>query len=110
MDSCGWCCHSSRLNPPGSQCWLAILATAAIVFGALAAAGQNDFKRLVAYSSINHMGFVVLGIAAAAWAGGQSDPDTAAKARSIAVNGSVLQMFNHGLIGCRDVLPGRRAL
>ena len=43
--------------------WLAVLAVAAIVFGAFAAAGQKDFKRLVAYSSINHMGFVILAIA-----------------------------------------------
>ena len=35
---------------------------------AFAAYGQSDFKRLVAYSSVNHMGFVVLGIAAAAFA------------------------------------------
>ena len=41
--------------------WLAALAALAIVFGALGAYGQDDFKRLVAYSSINHMGFVVLG-------------------------------------------------
>ncbi len=76
--------------------WLAVLATAAIVFGALAAAAQKDFKRLVAYSSINHMGFVVLGIAAAAWVGGQADPALKESA-VIALNGSVLQMFNHGL-------------
>jgi NADH-quinone oxidoreductase subunit M len=69
---------------------LAFLAVAAIIFGALAAWGQTDFKRLVAYSSINHMGFVVLGIAAAALAG--NTPDSV-----IAVNGAVLQMFNHGL-------------
>jgi NADH-quinone oxidoreductase subunit M len=49
---------------------LALLATLAIIFGALAAYGQDDFKRLVAYSSVNHMGFVVLGIAAAAFASG----------------------------------------
>ena len=41
--------------------WLAFLAVMAIVFGAFAAYGQKDFKRLVAYSSVNHMGFVVLG-------------------------------------------------
>jgi NADH-quinone oxidoreductase subunit M len=70
--------------------WLALLAAAAIVFGALGAFGQNDFKRLVAYSSVNHMGFVVLGIAAAAWAAGTQNA-------VIAVNGAVLQMFNHGL-------------
>jgi NADH-quinone oxidoreductase subunit M len=69
---------------------LAFLATMAIIFGALASYGQDDFKRLVAYSSVNHMGFVVLGIAAAAYAIGT---DSA----TIALNGAVLQMFNHGL-------------
>jgi NADH-quinone oxidoreductase subunit M len=69
---------------------LALLATAAIVFGAFAAYGQTDFKRLVAYSSVNHMGFVVLGIAAAAFAAGTADAH-------IALNGAILQMFNHGL-------------
>ena len=69
---------------------LAGLATAAIIFGALAAYGQKDLKRLVAYSSVNHMGFVVLGIAAAAKAMGTPDA-------TVALNGAVLQMFNHGL-------------
>jgi NADH-quinone oxidoreductase subunit M len=69
---------------------LALLATAAIVFGALASYAQTDFKRLVAYSSVNHMGFVVLGIAAAAYASGTLDAN-------IALNGAILQMFNHGL-------------
>jgi NADH-quinone oxidoreductase subunit M len=70
--------------------WLAFLAVMAIVFGAFAAYGQKDFKRLVAYSSVNHMGFVVLGIAAAAKAVGTLNA-------TIALNGAVLQMFNHGL-------------
>jgi len=69
---------------------LAVLAVAAIIFGAFASFGQRDFKRLVAYSSVNHMGFVVLGIAAAAYAAGTPDAH-------IALNGAVLQMFNHGL-------------
>jgi NADH-quinone oxidoreductase subunit M len=69
---------------------LAVLATAAIVFGAFASYAQTDFKRLVAYSSVNHMGFVVLGIAAAGLAAGTPDAQ-------IAMNGAVLQMFNHGL-------------
>jgi NADH-quinone oxidoreductase subunit M len=70
--------------------WLAFLATMAIIFGAFAAYGQDDFKRLVAYSSVNHMGFVVLGIAAAAHAIGSQNA-------TIALDGAVLQMFNHGL-------------
>jgi len=69
---------------------LALLATAAIVFGAFASYAQKDFKRLVAYSSVNHMGFVILGIAAAALASGTADA-------RIAMNGAILQMFNHGL-------------
>ncbi|MFN2147526.1 MAG: NuoM family protein [Anaerolineales bacterium] len=72
---------------------LALLATLAIVLGAFASWGQSDFKRLVAYSSVNHMGFVVLGIAAAAYAQGT----LMAQDAIIAVNGAVLQMFNHGL-------------
>lgn len=72
---------------------LGLLAVLAIILGALASWGQNDFKRLVAYSSVNHMGFVVLGIAAAAYARGTMAESDAV----IAVNGAVLQMFNHGL-------------
>ncbi|MEW5942082.1 MAG: NADH-quinone oxidoreductase subunit M, partial [Chloroflexota bacterium] len=69
---------------------LAFLAVAAIVFGAFGSYAQTDFKRLVAYSSVNHMGFVVLGIAAAGLASGTADAQ-------IAMSGAVLQMFNHGL-------------
>lgn len=81
------------LYPEESQRYagvLAILATLAIVLGAWGAYGQNDFKRLVAYSSINHKGFVVLGIATAALAAGTKDAH-------IAMNGAILQMFTHGL-------------
>ncbi len=75
---------------------LAILATAAIIFGALSAFAQKDLKRLVAYSSINHMGFVILGIAAAAYALNSNDTSIVNSA-ALALNGAVLQMFNHGL-------------
>jgi NADH-quinone oxidoreductase subunit M len=69
---------------------LAFLAMMAIIFGAFAAYGQDDFKKLVAYSSINHMGFVILGIAVAAASLGTQNA-------RIAMDGAVLQMFNHGL-------------
>lgn len=69
---------------------LALLATLTIILGAFAAYGQQDFKRLVAYSSVNHMGFVILGVAVAAKAAGTLDA-------TIALNGATLQMFNHGL-------------
>lgn len=73
---------------------IATLALLAIIMGALAAYGQNDFKRLIAYSSVGHMGFVVLGIAVAAWAYGTAAGRPAA---IFAANGAILQMFNHGL-------------
>ncbi len=75
---------------------LAALAVIAIVLGALAAYGQTDFKRLVAYSSVNHMGFVVLGIAVVAYVSGSGDAAWRESA-AIAGTGAVLQMFNHGL-------------
>ncbi len=81
------------LFPQESQAfapWLAALAVAAIVLGALGAWGQTDFKRLVAYSSINHMGFVVLAVAATGAAARTPDAH-------IALNGAVLQMVAHGL-------------
>lgn len=75
---------------------IAVFAMLAIVLGAFAAYGQRDFKRLVAYSSINHMGFVMLGIAAvAALYGTSSESDTLTA--TIAGTGVVLQMVNHGL-------------
>jgi len=78
----------------------ALLAMLSIVLGAFAAYGQNDIKRLVAYSSVNHMGFVAIGLAAAALAYGQMYVDGSTEhmqSAIIAMNGAVLQMFNHGL-------------
>jgi NADH-quinone oxidoreductase subunit M len=73
---------------------LAVLALAGIVFTAFAAYGQNDFKRLVAYSSVNHMGFVLMGIAVAAAAMGNPEWK---QYGIVATNGAVLQVFAHGL-------------
>jgi len=77
----------ARANAP----ILAILALGGVILGGMAAMAQTDFKRLVAYSSVNHMGFVVLSIATVASTG------AALGDRVIAYNGAVLQMFNHGI-------------
>ncbi len=61
---------------------ISILAVIGIVYGAVASLIQSDVKRLVAYSSVSHLGFVVLGMFAFT---------------QQAVTGSVLQMVNHGL-------------
>ena len=78
----------------------AVLAILGVVLGAFAAFGQNDIKRLVAYSSVNHMGFVVLGLAVAAQAWGEQFVTGGTERMQdaiLATNGAVLQMFNHGL-------------
>ena len=74
-----------------------ILAVISIVYGAFVCMAQTDLKRLIAYSSVSHMGYVLLGFAAGIVGMGLSEPamrDSAA----MALNGAVLQMFNHGII------------
>lgn len=72
---------------------IAVIAVIAIVYGALVAMAQTDFKKLIAYSSVNHMGYFMLGLAAAC-AMNQSNVIGA----NIALNGAILQLFNHGII------------
>jgi NADH-quinone oxidoreductase subunit M len=72
--------------------WLAI---ASVVLSAFAALGQTELKRIFAYSSINHLGYCVLGIFAAAKLTGDA-PDILLQKWS-AISGVLLQMFNHGV-------------
>ncbi len=60
---------------------LAVLGAINIVYGAYVAMGQTDFKRMVAYSSVSHMGYFLLGVAAWTFVG---------------LNGATLQLFTHG--------------
>jgi NADH-quinone oxidoreductase subunit M len=62
--------------------WLGVLGIIGVVYGAFVSYAQKDMKRLVAYSSVSHLGLVVVGIGAFT---------------STALTGSVLQMVNHGL-------------
>jgi len=73
--------------------WLAALALASILWGALVALAQSNLKQRIAYTSINHMGYSVLGIAAA---GSMLAGETAA--RQLALTGAVVEMLAHGLI------------
>ena len=75
---------------------LAVLALINVIWGALCALAQTDLKKMVAYSSINHMGYVMLGMAAVVAAGAQHGSNSAAA--QLGMNGAVLQMFNHGTI------------
>jgi NADH-quinone oxidoreductase subunit M len=71
------------------------MAVASIVLPAFAAWAQKDLKRTFAYSSINHLGYCVLGVCVAAKATG-ADPGLAAE-KAAALTGVMLQMFSHGL-------------
>jgi NADH-quinone oxidoreductase subunit M len=70
---------------------LALVSIVAGAFGALAQTG-GDIKRLIAYTSINHMGYVALAVAAVAALGAAG-----AESRAIALNGAVFQLVAHGL-------------
>jgi NADH-quinone oxidoreductase subunit M len=74
---------------------LLLLSVATIVFSAFAAFAQRDIKRMLGYSSINHLGYCLLGLFAAAKYTG-TDPAMTLE-RTAALNGVLLQMFNHGI-------------
>lgn len=79
---------ASRDNAP----WIVGLAIAGIIYGALVAMVQPNMKRLVAYSSVSHLGFVILGIFSFTQAG---------------IDGAVYQMLNHGIsTGALFILVG----
>jgi NADH-quinone oxidoreductase subunit M len=89
MDPWGW-------SFAGIGSWrdvFAILAVIGIVYGALVALAQTDFKFVIGYSSVSHMGFVLLGLVTL---------------KQIGVTGAVLQMFSHGVIaGLLFAIVGR---
>ncbi|HYG39152.1 MAG TPA: NADH-quinone oxidoreductase subunit M [Cytophagales bacterium] len=63
--------------------WVGFIGVVSIIYGALNALAMKDLKKLIAYSSVSHMGFVLLGIASMTIEG---------------INGAIFQMFSHGLI------------
>lgn len=67
----------------GLHWWIALFGMINIIYGAFCAMAQKDFKRLIAYSSVSHMGFVMLGMASL---------------NHLGISGAILQMFNHGTI------------
>jgi len=69
---------------------LAILGVINIIWGAVNAIAQIDMKKMVAYSSVSHMGYVILGMA--------SVVSTSTAGAQAGLNGAVMQMFNHGTI------------
>ena len=85
MGTYGFVRFSLPLLPDASKdavWWMVLLAIIGIVYGAMVALVQSDWKKLVAYSSVSHLGFVMLGIFAL---------------NEIGLQGGILQMINHGL-------------
>jgi NADH-quinone oxidoreductase subunit M len=72
--------------------WLAVIT---IVYSAGAAFAQKDLKRILAYSSINHLGYCLLGVFVVARL--MTNEDASANDKAAALNGVILQLFNHGL-------------
>ncbi len=74
------------LFPEGAITWTPLLiglATVNVVYGAISAMGQRDLKYVIGYSSVSHMGYVLMGLATL---------------NPIGINGAVLQMFSHGIM------------
>ncbi|WP_435018961.1 complex I subunit 4 family protein [Tundrisphaera sp. TA3] len=85
VGSYGFLRFNMAMTPLGAQALyplMATLAVAGIIYGALAALAQTDVKRLVAYSSVSHMGFILLGLFSL---------------NATGMEGAVIQMLNHGL-------------
>nr|QFR99615.1 NADH-plastoquinone oxidoreductase subunit 4 [Cyanotis ciliata] len=72
--------HAHSLFAP----WLVIIGTIQIIYAALTSLGQRNLKKRIAYSSVSHMGFLIIGIGSIT---------------NIGLNGAVLQMLSHGFIG-----------
>lgn len=77
---------------------IVILGVIGIVYGAFVCIAQSDLKRLIAYSSVSHMGYVMLGLGAAAAGISKMAEPGMTDSMAMAINGATLQMFNHGLI------------
>lgn len=63
--------------------WVALLGTISIIYGAFNALAADDLKRMIAYSSVSHMGFVLIGVASLTSEG---------------MNGAIYQLFSHGIL------------
>lgn len=91
--------------PDAWRAWAGVIVALGIVsvlYGALVALAQTDVKRMIAFTSINHMGYVVLAVGAAGIVGTDS-----AEAQELAVTGAMTQMVSHGVItGALFLLAG----
>ena len=105
MGTYGFVRIAMPMLPQSWRSWAWVIVAVGIVsvlYGALVALAQKNLKRMIAYTSVNHMGYIVMALGAAGLIAGST-----AEARSIAVTGAVTQMVSHGLItGALFLLAG----
>ncbi|ODQ93330.1 oxidoreductase [Dietzia alimentaria] len=96
MGAYGFVRIAMPMLPEVWRAWAWVIVAVGIVsvlYGALVALAQTDLKRMIAYTSVNHMGYIVLALGAAGLL-----VEGAEQARSVAVTGAMVQMVSHGLI------------
>ena len=105
MGTYGFVRIAMPMLPDAWRAWAWVIlavGVVSVVYGALVALAQTDLKRMIAYTSVNHMGYIVVAVGAAGLVAGDTG-----EARSIAVTGAVTQMVSHGLItGALFLLAG----
>jgi NADH-quinone oxidoreductase subunit M len=105
MGTYGFVRIAMPMLPQAWQAWAWVIVAVGVVsvlYGALVALAQTDLKRMIAYTSVNHMGYIALAVGVAGLVA-----DDTAQARSVAVTGAVTQMVSHGLVtGALFLLAG----
>lgn len=105
MGTYGFVRIAMPLLPDAWRSWawfIVAVGIISVIYGALVALAQTDIKRMIAYTSVNHMGYIILAIGAAGVVS-----DTSAQAQQVAVTGALVQMVSHGLItGALFLLAG----
>ncbi|WP_417233656.1 complex I subunit 4 family protein [Arthrobacter sp.] len=105
MGTYGFVRIAMPMLPDAWRAWawvLIAIGIASVLYGALVAVVQTDIKRMIAFTSVNHMGYIVLAVGAAGILGADN-----AEAQRLAIVGAVTQMVSHGLVtGALFLLAG----
>ncbi|MFD2764946.1 complex I subunit 4 family protein [Micromonospora eburnea] len=105
MGTYGFVRIAMPMLPQAWRAWagvVTVIGIVSVIYGALVALAQSNVKRMIAYTSVNHMGYIILAVGVAGLAATGT-----AQARGVAVAGAVTQMVSHGLItGALFLLAG----
>ncbi len=96
MGTYGFLRIAMPMLPDAWRAWawvIIVIGIVSVIYGALVALAQTNLKRMIAYTSVNHMGYIIMAVGVAGLVA-----DDTAEARSLAITGAVTQMVSHGLI------------